>query len=228
MHEAILELSIEVVSSASCNGHEVRLRGDHLDLVEALDNGMIGMDPDDLLAEPRQLLPGASGRITVGRCDCGEVGCGSVAVDFTERDGLVRWRAEGGAPEFVFDATQYRAEVQRAVGDHRWESPDRTAARLVREGVQHAVLARHGLRYEWTSGRIDGARLTVSATLEAGPYQLLLHVPFDPADPAAGAAAALAALHGDPRQWRDVDYYPQGQRRGPPAIAHASWRHGGR
>jgi hypothetical protein len=67
--------------------------------------------------------------------------------------------------EFV--AQTYDAEIQRALNDHSWETPDRTAARLVASLVNRDALARNQLSFSWASGRTRPGMLSVALMHEA-------------------------------------------------------------
>ncbi len=59
----------------------------------------------------------------------GEAGYGSAAVEIIRREDLVVWTPDARDP-YSFSAAAYDAEVERAIHDTSWETPDRTAARL--------------------------------------------------------------------------------------------------
>jgi hypothetical protein len=218
-------LRIEVRPSAETNDHEVRLlASDDEDLIHRFDDSMMGMDPDQILVEPSPLgATDAPREVTIGRCGCGVVGCGSIEVRIEREGDRVTWRALASGVSLAFDADAYDAEIQRALADRSWETPDRTAARLIREGVDRAQLARHGFAFTWASGRIGEAEMTIALTLEPGPYQVLVHVPWDEESPEAIAAACVRVLSENPASWR-ASWYPQATGLSAPPIAGPRWR----
>jgi hypothetical protein len=223
-----VSLKIEIVPSPDSNDHEVLLLGDGRDLIRSMDDQMMGLDPDDLLIEPSPLLvAGAPRVVTIGRCSCGETGCGSVEAELSRQDHTVAWSVKDYSHVFTFDAAQYEAEIQRALADASWETPDRTAARLIRSTVDRDALARHGFRFSWSSGRLRIGKLTVSLLLEPGPYQVLVHSPWI-RQPETAAATMCKILSEPPSAWRDVEYYPQAPGLGAPSIDAESWRLGPR
>lgn len=204
-------LSIAVRPSPETNDHEVRLLGrDSEDLIARFKEGMIGLDPDGILANPSVLAAQNTPHpATIGRCDCGIIGCGSVEVSIYRTGELVVWQGIGTSTEVRFHAPQYDAEAEKALNDTSWETPDRTAARLISTGIQRDGLRECGFRYSWASGRIRDGKMTVALWLERGPFQVLVHAPWNGRTPEAIATACLEALGRPPEQWEDVDWFPQ-------------------
>src|SRR5262249_30873519 len=126
-----------------------------------------------------------------------------------------------------FLATHYDAEVDRALTDTSWETPDRTAARLLAGKVDRPVLARHGLSLAWASGRVRKGAVSVSLSLEPGPYQVLVHLPWNTESPEAIARKCAALLREEPSSWIGAEWFPQQANLGPPPGADPSWRRGG-
>jgi hypothetical protein len=185
-------LRLEIRHTPPRKDHEVRIWVDDRDLLSGLD--VLGLDPDDLFWPTPTLLPTAfPTTTTLARCSCGEVGCADVMVRIEQEHPCVLWTVEGVASTVRFLHQDYEAEVLRAAGDYSWETPDRTAARLVRERIplvsEH--LDRLGVRFEWASGRVQAGKFTVSLASVRG--QVLLHVPAS-GPPEALAARMLEAL----------------------------------
>src|SRR5258706_16411511 len=85
---------ITVRSSPETNDHEVCLLGDDVSLVELFAPDLMGLDPDDLLIEPCPLRGAiAPHPAVIGRCGCGIIGCGSVAVKIRSEGTRVSWTA---------------------------------------------------------------------------------------------------------------------------------------
>lgn len=220
-------LSISVRPSPETNDHEVLLRTEEGDLIERFGDGMIGLDPDDILVEPCPLLPGDSPRTAlIGRCDCGVTGCGSVEVTISTDGQTVSWTTEERTVGVRFNATQYTAEVRRALSDFGWETADRTAARLIAGAIDRARLAEAGLKFAWASGRVAKDRITIALEYSDGPYQLLVPVPWHGETPQVIADACCQLVRRDPSGWSDVRWFPQAQGLAPPRIAGPGWRPG--
>jgi len=224
--EERVTLRIQVRPSPETNDHEVLLFGDDQNLVERFGDKSIGLDPDEILVKPCPLLLLGADDCLIGRCDCGVIGCGDVRVQVSVAEELVRWVAVDGPREPVlFDLQAYTSEVLRALNDHAWETPERTASRLIREAVDRELLHRLGFKLSWVSGRVDPHVMTVALWLEPGPYQVLVRVPWIETDnPGVTADAVANLLEQPPSCWSDVVWFPQGATLGPPALAGAGWR----
>jgi hypothetical protein len=221
---------IEIRPSPETDDHEVRFLAEGEDIIAKYWKVMMGLDPDDILVEPCPLRCGSDPhRATIARCGCGVIGCGSVEVEVVRSRTNVEWR--WGSPDSTeslkFLARSYDSEVERALNDTSWETPDRTAARLLAGKVDRKALGRYGLSYSWASGRIHERALTVSLNLEPGPYQVLVHLPWHAESPSEIARLCAEMLGDKPANWAQVEWFPQRHGLGPPALANAHWRQGG-
>jgi hypothetical protein len=215
-------LRLDVRSLAGTNDHEVRPMIDGEDLIATRFPGLVGVDPDDLLIAPSPLRPGAPHAVTVARCECGEAGCSRGDLSVRTDGDQVSWLI--GARTYRFERGRYLAEIARAEQDTRWETPDRTAARLIRDGVDRRTLAMQGLGYQWSSGRLSRDHLAISLRVDPGPYQALVWVPWTGgASASAMAAEALLVLALPPATW-NAHYHPLAHGLGQPAIAGPNWR----
>lgn len=215
---------IEIRPSPNTNDHEVRFFGDGEDLIAHYWNDMIGLDPDDILVRPCPVQSAAEAhRATVARCNCGVKGCGSIEVDVARSQGNVEWT--WGSPispeKLTFLANSYDEEVERALTDTSWETPDRTAARLLAGMVDRQRLSLHGLSFCWASGRLRKGTFSVSLTLEPGPYQLLVHLPWNAESPERIARKCAELLAQQPTIWAQVEWFPQQSELGPPLVVGA-------
>jgi hypothetical protein len=219
--------------SPDTNDHEVRFLADGVDLIARHWGDMKGLDPDDIIVDPCPLHSGdASVSVTIARCSCGVVGCGSVEVEIRRSPDYVVWEcAERGQTNhplrLCFVAESYEAEVERALHDHSWETPDRTAARLLASMVERDQLARYHLTYSWASGRIRARTFTVSLNLEPGPFQVLVHVPWDGQSAQKIAQTCRDLLAQPPDAWPEVVWHAQGADRTPPPFNGPGWRQAG-
>src|SRR5437879_6503613 len=162
----------------------------------------------------------------IGRCDCGVLGCGDVRVKVSLEGELVVWSAvQGTRGPVSFRLGQYLAEVERALVDHSWETPERAVSRHIRTGVDHQRLARSGMKFSWASGRAAAGAITIALCLEPGPYQVLVRIPWDGSgDAAVVARSAIALLAEAPSSWPRVDWIAQRKGLGAPMIAGPGWR----
>lgn len=220
------QFRIEVWPAPDSNDFEVRFFGDGEDIISHYWNDMIGLDPVDIFGSPCPLEATTdSRRVTVVRCDCGVIGCGSIEVNIQRIADNIKWKwGDSKSPQSIsFHAASYDAEIERALKDTTWETPDRTAARLLANQVDRQTLATHGLTYSGGTGRIRKESFTVSLQLMPGPYQLLVHLPWigDPPGVVAGKFAHL--LRQSPASW-EVEWFPQQVNLGPPSLAGPNWR----
>lgn len=134
--------------------------------------GGLGRVPDDLLNPDLPLLPPADGtpvRRAVQRCECGVVGCGSVAVTIRRVGDVVEWTdaRDGDRPvdlgPFRFEAAQYEAEVRSAHQDRRWESWPERIARLVTEAFWD-IRGQCPRAFDWASASWQEGCVVVSMT----------------------------------------------------------------
>jgi hypothetical protein len=222
---AFRAFGIQVRPSPTTNDHEVRLLGDGQELIDRFWDGAIGLDPDDILRTPSPIAPSPIPRqTTIARCDCGVLGCGDERVTICADGDEVLW--VDADRTLVFPAAQYTAELRRALDDSSWETPDRTAARLLGERVDGPVLARSGLSFSWASSRVRPRMLTVCLDLRPGPYQVLVSLPWSSESPREIADTTIALLRRDPRSWDDVTYFPQAAGLGPPVLDGPGWTRG--
>jgi hypothetical protein len=227
MADPVSTLRIAVVPSPETNDHEVRLLDGDDDIISRFDNTMMGLDPEDLLTSSCPLLPrDGPHTATIGRCGCGVTGCGSVEVVIERNHDVVIWRAPTGMTTVRFLAEQYEREIGRALGDFSWETPDRTAARLISSGIDRAALASRGFEYLWSSGSIGPGSMTIAMVLSPGPYQVLVHLQSETLSPEGLAERCLEALRADPSSWSNVTWYPQATGLPAPSLAGAGWRNG--
>ena len=202
-----------VVPSPDTNDHEVKVFIDGEEFISRLWPNMMGMDPDQVLSYRHLSAQDEPHETTVLRCGCGQVGCGSASVRISAQGDHViwdNWRGDtGGRPSktLTFDRNQYMKAVKDAIEDHSWETPDRTAARILASIVDHSTLAENNLKYQWATGRIRDATLTVSLSGPEGCHQILVH--FDWKNQSAEEIAREAArlLNTDPNQWPAIVWY---------------------
>jgi hypothetical protein len=218
------EFRIKVQPSSEI-GHEVCLLADGENLIHRFDNTMIGLDPDELLVESCPLRAQSFPHIaTIGCCSCGEIGCGSVDVEIRRSQDLVIWQALDAPTKVHFLAAQYDAEVERALQDLSWETPDRTAARLIAKAIDRTVLEYNGLVFSWASGRCQPGMMAVSLILKPGPYQVLVKTPWDGASVEGIVGQVKLLLTKPPQSWPNVEWYPQAKGLGPPRLEGPGWR----
>jgi hypothetical protein len=224
MSDSLPEFEIKVRPSPETGDHEVCLLAGGLDLVELFAPGLMGLDPGDLLVEPCSLFAeGEAHRAVIGRCSCGVIGCGSVEVNIQRADRLVSWTETYSARSVQFDAAQYCKEVERALCDYSWESPERTAGRFIAREVDRLSLAKNGFEFRWASGGTKEGMMTVSLELNPGPYQVLISLPWDGKDIDGIVRQFTMILRQGPESWPEVDCHAQVGVLGLPPFSGPGW-----
>jgi hypothetical protein len=173
-------LKFVTTPSESTNDHETRIMIDGLDI---LSGGEMGLDPPDFFGQP-ELVDG--GRMRIGRCSCGVVGCGDVGADVSQDGKSVIWHCPKG--QFHFDLHIYHAVIEEAGKDRSWEDAKRTAERLVDEVMRGTVW--DGKTFRWSSARIGYG--TINLAYENPQSQLLVEIGWDGQRPETAVAAAKA------------------------------------
>ena len=226
---ALHTFQITIVPSPETNDHQVRFLIDQKDIIRQYWNDMLGLDPDQMLIEPCPLRADTTSKtITLARCSCGVVGCDDRAIEIARAGEHIVWRF-GTRPaarleqRLHFDVVAYNAEIERAIHDTSWETPERTAARLLATTLPQDKLAQSGLTYDWASGRIRNETLTVSLTHIPGPYQILIHIPWKGESPSEIATMAADILGKAPNTWRDVQWHRLAPHLNVPTIIGPNW-----
>jgi hypothetical protein len=190
----------------------------------------LGMDTFDLLIPDNLLLAtDQPRRVPVARCGCGIYGCGATAAVIQRVGDTVRWEWQAEKPmdrDAVFNATAYEIEVLRAAADHRWETPERTAGRLVLEAVDRRRLDELGLVIDGAGNHPSDPTIFRTRLLVPGAYYIDLDFDWDERSPAEVADEACRCLALDPpamwpARWSGSTPATSGQR---PPIAGPQWQ----
>ena len=127
---ASAEFRIRVRPSPETSDHEVCLLADDSNLVDLFAEGLMGLDPDDLLVEPCALRADSAHIALIGRCSCGIIGCGSVEVKiYAERDHVI-WTSIDSVRHVQFSLRQHsmmrrsRERFATIAGKHQSGLPD--------------------------------------------------------------------------------------------------------
>jgi hypothetical protein len=149
-------LALQFEASPYSNDHQVRPVIDGIDLLRDCAGDSLGIDPPQFF---RQSALGRKGKLLIGRCSCGDVGCGAIRVDIAVADRRVTWQFEAEST-YHFELQQYLECFERASLNTAWESVGRTAERLV-SSIDFGRLSDQGYRFEWASTRITRACVTL-------------------------------------------------------------------
>jgi hypothetical protein len=113
------------------------------------------MDPYDVIIPTNLLVASPEPHtVPIARCDCGFYDCGSTDITITRRGDLVHWDWLYIAPinrGVSFNAADYDREITRIASDHSWETPARTAGRLILAEIDRKHLSNYGLAPHWVS-----------------------------------------------------------------------------
>lgn len=153
-------IAFQFETSPCTNDHQIRPLIDDADILEILDGHSLGLDPPEFF---RQSALGREGKLLIGRCGCGVVGCGDTRVDIAVEEQSVVWRLPDRV--FHFGMDQYSSSFEYASGNTAWESVGRTAERLV-AAIDFSRVERLGYIFEWASSRIAEGQIALSFNSE--------------------------------------------------------------
>lgn len=226
MRTDTLRLAVVPVPPDSGGGFQVLAVVDGQEMTSA--TAGLGMDPYALLIPENRLVATPDARtVPIARCDCGEYGCGGTDVTIVRAGDVVRWSWAPALPvprQSVFAADAYDAEVARVAADLSWETPERTAGRLVLANADRAALRAHGLELSWVADDHRDAGILLVCLLLDGDFQVFVGTPWLDRSPAELAAEVCATLVRPPGRWRAEWQAVRGDRPGPPDVARRSWR----
>ncbi|MEV4626818.1 hypothetical protein AB0J90_11085 [Micromonospora sp. NPDC049523] len=221
-----LRLEVTSAAAAAGGGFQVRVYVDEVEMTSA--GAGLGMDPYEILVPTNRLVATSEARtIPIARCTCGVYGCGSTDVTIVRDGDLVHWDWSIEVPMLrgvSFTATQYDAEVARVASDHSWETPERTAGRLVLTRVDRDRLRTHGLELSWVANDHRDQELFRVALGIDGDYQVFVDFPWHGRTPETLAGEVCATLALPPKKWRASWHAIDPALSRPPAIAGPSWR----
>jgi hypothetical protein len=219
-----LRFAVAPVGAGSGGGFEVQIFVNGVEMCAA--GAGLGMDPYAVLI-PENVFVATDEAHTapVARCGCGTYGCGETDIRISRDDGLVRWEWLKEVPikrPVVFAAQAYDREVERVSLDRSWETPSRTAGRLVlTDASTVAVLAPHELSLDWVDTVHDDPSRFRVALRYRDTHQVFVDVAWAGRSPEGLAAAVIDTLSAPPADWRAM-WHAMGQA-GAPGIAGPGW-----
>jgi hypothetical protein len=221
-----LRLAVVPVPDDSGGGFQVEVYVNGTEMTSA--GAGLGMDPYDLIVPTNRLLATPRPRtVPIARCSCGVYGCGSTDVVIHGDGDLVHWDWLIEVPmarRVSFSADRYSAEVERVVGDHSWETAERTAGRFVLTHLDREALLVHGLVVSWVANdHRDPGLFRVALRLD-DDYQIFVDIPWRDRGPEELAEEVGEILGRGPGKWRASWHAIKPSLPGPPAIARRSWR----
>ncbi|MBL7786194.1 MAG: hypothetical protein JNM36_09840 [Chitinophagales bacterium] len=147
-------LSFDILPINEYHDYEVRILIDNSDI---LGNDYLGIDPPEFF-EQHNLL--TAGRILIGRCSCGVVGCDDYPVYVNVFNDKVIWTNDDGL-NLAFDKSAYEKTILHAKIDHTWESKERRIERLTSDVLKNTKTI-DDYKFDWTSARIKENIIMVS------------------------------------------------------------------
>ncbi|MEO1322188.1 MAG: hypothetical protein AAFV59_04185 [Pseudomonadota bacterium] len=163
------EISFAITPSPETNDHEVRIL---IDGEDWLGEDQMGMDPPELF---RQISECNTGKLLVGRCHCGVVGCGDLYVYVTRDESTVRWQVSD-TQSFRFGRIDYNETIERLLNDDSWEDINRRVERLIEKQFFDTKIDDE-LDFRWASARIKANVIHLSYA--NGSEQRLLEFNWD-------------------------------------------------
>ncbi|WP_454056635.1 hypothetical protein [Cupriavidus sp. Marseille-Q8015] len=183
-------LEFTFAESRESNDHEARPLATGIDILESLRPGDLGLDPPEFFGQPELR---AGGRLIIGRCGCGVIGCGDQLADVEVFSDQVAWCLAQGR-RFVFNKAQYEAALAQGAASTIWESIERTAERLV-SGLDFSKRAERGYVFQWASARIKKGQITLS--FGVGQRQAMINVGWNHRDAEDARDSVLAWIAAD-------------------------------
>ena len=186
----------------------------------------MGMDPWEVLTRENQFMPTIEPRTTrFARCTCGLYGCAKTDVVITADDDHVHWDFREDVPlnrRVTFDRDQYLAEVTRVAGDVTWETPERTAGRLIVDSLAGHQLTPLGLRVNWMATDWDDPTQFL-VRLADGNFTVDVRVPWAGRSESALASAVVDVLDRTPLDAWNATWSADRPDAPAPDFAPASW-----
>jgi hypothetical protein len=184
-------LSFAFAASSESNDHQARVQVNGADLLDMIAADELGLDPPELFAQ-KSALDG--GYLAIGRCNCGERGCGEYGVQVTHdaRADLYIWDTQTAVGARTFAGAAYRAAWAAGQADYSWEDDNRAAERLVL-ALDLSPLIPAGYEFHWVSARIEKSQIVLSVRDKARGRQRLFNYPYKDG-PHGARAAILEAL----------------------------------
>ena len=196
--------------------------------VTALGAGL-GMDPYDVFVPRNRLVAAGEPRqVPIARCTCGTYGCGATDVLIVRHGDNVRWEWLEEKPLEVgvsFPAADYDAEVERLGADTAWETPERTAGRLVLAGLDRDLdrLRSHGLEPLWAATHHNDPGVFRVSFRIGDDYQVFVRFHWPDRTPQELAAVVAETLGRHPKRWPATWHAIRREITGPPSAAEGRW-----
>ena len=186
----------------------------------------MGMDPWEVLTRENQFMPTVEPRTTrFARCTCGVYGCAKTDVVITADDNHIHWDFREDVPinrRVTFDRDQYLVEVTRVADDVSWETPERTAGRLIFDSLAGHQLTPVGLSVTCMGTDWDDSTQFV-VRLTDGRYVVDVRVPWAGRSASELAPAVVDVLDRTPLDSWNASWSASDRDAEAPTYAPPSW-----
>ena len=186
----------------------------------------MGMDPYDIFVPENRLRPADDEfEVPIARCNCGVYGCGSTDVRIAIEDQFVRWDwliEKPGLESSRFNREAYERALATLESDRSWETPVRTAGRLVLGALDRAHLSRFDLRPSFVCNDWRTPTLFQIVLNHRDTHQIFVRFDWNDDSPELLASRVVAAINGDPQSWKAT--WHQCDQGKPTRPYFATWR----
>lgn len=163
------KLSFNILPSPESNDHEIRILIDDEDF---LGNDYLGLDPPSFFSQDNLEK---DGEIMVGRCTCGEEGCGDYPVTVAVNHDNVLWTNNNGL-NLIFERQEYDRSIDAAKNNYSWEDTKRKVERLT-TNILKQTRSKDNYIFNWASARITDKQIILSYSKNED--QKLFHIVWD-------------------------------------------------
>ncbi len=221
-----LRFHVVEVADPTIRGFQVLVYVNDVEITSA--GAGLGMDPYDLIVPDNRLAARwEATTVAIARCKCGIAGCASTQVRILRDGDTVVWEWSGGSAPMnrsaVFPAAQYDDAVDYLLTDDTWETPERTAGRLILRDIDRDLLRAHGLEVVW-AGNDHRVPAVFRVAMHLGrDYQVFVAFPWKGRGPVELSRSVCAALSRAPQGWRATWRAIRPSLEVAPHIAGPSW-----
>ena len=219
----VLRLAVTPVK-AEPDGFQVQIWVNDVEMTAA--GAGMGMDPYDVLVPSNRFAADdAPQTIPVARCTCGVYGCGSTDVQISKVPSGIQWEWRIEVPmdrSPIFEPAAYEREIERVAQDHSWETPVRTAGRLVLTSIDNEELPA-GLRFDWVANNWRRPESFQVCLRNGSSHQIFIDVDWVNRSPEELSKEVRRLLvDTDPKEWTAT--WSSIQRSdSPPTMAGERW-----
>ena len=226
--DAVDSLRLEIAPAQSGAGDTFELKV-FINGNDVLGEAALGLDPFDVIVPTNHLIARPQPHTArIGRCTCGDYECRPIDVTITRDGPQVHWDWLKNKPmdqRVTFAWSQYAGEISRVASDVAWETPERTAGRLVLAGADRAGLRRQGIELQaahndWRDPGVFLVLLVIDSAFEAE-----VELPWAGRTPEQLAWEMCALLSLRPQDWTVHWFARHRSSIVNPRMAGPGWKH---